>query len=709
MSVNSSISIPALRNGLLAGLLVTVVVLTLGVTVLVRAIFENFGPAVQADLEWKVARGARELAKVTDLGLAVGDGDMVAENFTDYKASEDVVAIVAQGADGTVLADYGTAPWPTEALFAESPGVVVQSPQYLIAWFPSEIEGAPVGRVALVVSKRRLIDSKVFLQRIELGTFVGGGATMLVGLLVLGFFSHLVIQRDKQLADYAANLENKVAERTAELDKRNKGMRLVLDNVSQGFITVGLDGAMEAERSAIVDTWFEGADAGVKLQALFAAGGDDRASQWFELGLDQIADAFMPVECLIGQLPEQVSLGSRTLHADYIPIMEGETEDVAKLLVVLSDITEKLEREKAEAEQREVMELFQRITKDKTGFIDFLKDARGMVARIVDDLELDPVIQKRLIHTLKGNSAFFGMKTVFGVCHEVEDHLEERGGGMESEEREMIRDAWGDAEERIAALVGEEDSSVIQIDLEEYHTLRSMVEKGAPTQEVERVLRAWELDPVQKRLDQLADQARDVAKRVGKPDIQVLSQGNGVRLDAETWSPFWSAMIHAIRNSIDHGLEGPDERAESGKAGPGTVVLSSVQTGEALVVAVQDDGRGIAWEKIRSKASGAGLRSDTTHDLAEALFADGVSSRDAATETSGRGVGMSALREAVAALGGHIDVESEPGAGTRFLFRFPNVEAMTMTHDLEVEEDSALEAPVRASRRFSDVLGSAVA
>lgn len=704
MSVKSAgISILTLRNGLLAGWLVVVVTLILGVMTLVSVIFEKFGPAVHADLAWKAQIGARELAQVSDIGLAIGDPDMVSVRFKDYEASSDVISIVAKNIEGKEVVSYGESPWPKGALFSSAPGRVIEAPEYFLSWYTAESEDSPVGRIAVVISKSRLIDAQMLLWRIKLGIVFVGGLTMVVGLLVLGYCSHLVIKHDQQRTDYASMLEEKVASGTTELDRRNRDMRLVLDNVSQGFITIGLNGAMEEERSAVVDKWFPGIGNGVKIQDIFQAAGDHHTSDLIDIGLNQATDTSLTVESLVKELPPSVCLLSgQVLQLDYIPIMEREY--VQKILLVLSDITEKLEREKAEAEQREVMGLFQRINKDKVGFFDFLKDARGMEAQIVDDNQLDSVTQKRLIYTLECNTAFYGLSTVSDLCHKIAEQLSESGGGLDDKQRSLLRSTWGDAEERITALVGEVDDDRVDIDRTEYRRLRRLVEEGADPSEIERVLRAWELDPVQKRLDSLKDQALAISTRLGKEDIEVRALGNGVRLDAERWAPLWSSMTHAVRNAIDHGLETPEERSACGKSNRGKLLLSAIQKGPSLAILVEDDGRGIDWDTIREQAAKAGLPNTDTQDIAQAIFADGISSKDTASEVSGQGMGMSVLREVVHSLRGRIDVQSELGRGTRLLFQFPNVEAMTMTIDLEVEQDTAYMAPVRASRRLADIL-----
>lgn len=668
----------------MVGLLVSVVLLTSCVSWLVRSIFHNFGPAVHADLEWKVLRGAQELAKVLDLGLALGDEQLVEANFVDYIASEDIVAIVAEGDEG-VVAQYGDSPWPTSALFEEPPGRIVETPFHLISWYPSKIEGSVVGRVALIVSKHRLIDAQQHLLHIEHGTIAVGAFTMLIGVLVVSFFSHLVIKRDRWLAEHTDHLEEVVTIRTAELDRRNRGMRLVFDHVNQGFITINLEGTMEPERSAIVDRWFEEVETKTQLQTLFHEAGSHTDAELLELGLEQLREQFMP-ELILEQLSSQISVNQQVIQTNYIPIYRGA--QIHKLLVVLSDITEKLDKERAELDQKETLAVFQHIKKDRVGFIDFLKEARSIISHL-EDRENAPVMQKRLVHTLKANAALYGLRSISALCHMVEDNLVHRGGSLTEEDLIELLAGWENAETLIAPLLGTEERSTMEIELDEYRRLRKRVASGANMAEMEAVLRALELEPVQKRLERLGEQARTIAESLGKAGVEIITQGNGVRLDSKTWTPFWSAAIHAVRNAVDHGLEDFNERNSLGKAGAGRIALSCVQHDCEIVVVVEDDGRGIAWEHIRTKAEKLGFVVENTQDLIEVLFADGVSSRTVANNISGRGFGMSALRDAVANLNGRINVESKPGHGTRFLFRFPGAQAVTMNSNLEIKADTA--------------------
>jgi chemotaxis protein histidine kinase CheA len=129
-------------------------------------------------------------------------------------------------------------------------------------------------------------------------------------------------------------------------------------------------------------------------------------------------------------------------------------------------------------------------------------------------------------------------------------------------------------------------------------------------------------------------------------------------------------MVHVVRNAVDHGIEDAETRLALGKPEAGTLVLAARRDQGRLIISVGDDGKGIDWAKVKAKAASVGLPCETREALVEALFADGVSTREELSDTSGRGIGLAAFRQVVASLGGHIDVQSNWGRGTRFEIAF---------------------------------------
>jgi two-component system chemotaxis sensor kinase CheA len=661
-----SFSIRRLRTYILVGLVVAVALFTGVMFTLVQRLSERFGPQVRADLVWRAERGAQELAKSADLGLVVGDADMVTESFGVYKQSSDVQAIVAVDATGAVIAQHGKLD-DVKTLFAAAPGTVTTSAHSIASWAPAVIEGSEVGKVGVVVSTRRLEDAESLLSSVSHTTLIAGLLGAVFGAIVILFFTRAVAQRDAQLNEYAATLEQKVEARTRELDERNRGMRLVLDNVAQGFITIDLQGAMAAERSAVVDKWFGSPAAGESFAAVVRPH-DERYATWFDLGLDGVRDGFLPLDLCLDQMPKRFSVGERTFDVVYSPI--GADDKCEQLLLIVSDVTAQIARERDQREQAELVALFQRVTSDRNGFEEFLAEANGLVESLLEPS--DAVLEKRLVHTLKGNCSIYGLGAFAALCHTVETELAETGAALSDAQRETVVEGWRTVVGKISKLLGTSRREVVEIEHTELAKVVERARQGVSSRDLAAVIASWTHEPIARRLERLGEHAKALGHRLGKGEIAVeIHDPAKLRIDGTKWAAFWAAMVHALRNSIDHGLEAGEDRTAVGKSHAGKVALTAAKVPNQLLIRIEDDGRGIDWEAVRAKASKLGLPAATHADLVEALFSDGVSTRDQATETSGRGVGLAALREAVTAMNGTIEVDSTPGKGTSFTCAFP--------------------------------------
>jgi len=653
-----------LRRLLLAVLCVSIVAFTAGVFVLVQRIFDNFGPGVREDLQWKTIRGVRELARASDLALAIRDRDLVQRAFGDYARSEDVVAIVAQDADSQLLAAHGAVPAGLAPF--EGPALTLaETDTHLRAWAPATIEGGTVGRVALVVSKRRLVQSERLLRRISLATGVAGGVVLVGGIFFVVLFTRAIAQRDRQLADYASSLEKRISERTLELDRMNRGMRLVLDNVGQGFVTISPSGVMSAQRSAIIDRWLPKAGPGATLADAIRPH-DPSAAEWLELGLEALHEGVLPIELLLAQLPARMKLEALTLRLGYRPIMGPDGG--LQLLVILTDVTDEIVRERVERDSREMSQVFRRIGNDRLGFEHFFYEATGLVAQIVAGAN-NREVERRLIHTLKGNAALYGVESVAQLCHQLENDLNIEERTISESERRALHSEWTRVGELVGPMLGEE-RAIIALEENDLRGLLEAIRKGASGGELTALVTAWRDEPVSVRLSALAEQARFLSKRLGKPEVLVHVEAGNLRLNAKRWSAFWAAMVHAVANAVDHGIEDAATRRSRGKPERGQLWLAAQRDGRAIVISVRDDGGGIDWTRLAERAVARGLAHETREDLVSVMLTDGVSTRDEAGQTSGRGVGLAALLQATTRMGGSIEVHSEAGRETRFVFRF---------------------------------------
>jgi two-component system chemotaxis sensor kinase CheA len=221
-------------------------------------------------------------------------------------------------------------------------------------------------------------------------------------------------------------------------------------------------------------------------------------------------------------------------------------------------------------------------------------------------------------------------------------------------------------------LTGTGAEPVLEVASSELELLIKSAEAGASPEKLSAMLARLKLERAAVRLQRIADQARNLAQRLGKGSLHIDVQAQGdVRFERQRWAPFWAAFVHPLRNALDHGIETPEQRKAAGKPEQGKLTIAVRGDPQSITVELSDDGRGIDFDKVRSKARARGLPHDSEAELIEALFGDGFSTAEQITEISGRGVGMSALRKAARALGGSISVHSRPGQGTTLRVRFP--------------------------------------
>ena len=169
---------------------------------------------------------------------------------------------------------------------------------------------------------------------------------------------------------------------------------------------------------------------------------------------------------------------------------------------------------------------------------------------------------------------------------------------------------------------------------------------------------------------------RDLSAELGK-QVLVDIEGGDVELDREMIEMIRDPLTHIIRNSVDHGIETPAERLKSGKREIGILSVSARQSGNQILIDIQDDGRGIDGKKLLEKAITAGIvtkadaaQLDPREQLA-LIFEAGLSTAKAVTAISGRGVGMDVVRSNIERIGGIVEIDSTPGQGTRMTLRVP--------------------------------------
>lgn len=200
------------------------------------------------------------------------------------------------------------------------------------------------------------------------------------------------------------------------------------------------------------------------------------------------------------------------------------------------------------------------------------------------------------------------------------------------------------------------------------HRLNMIVRE---VQDAATELRLVPVDDVFRRLRRMV---RELERQTGK-QIEMDIEGGDTAIDKLVADRLYDPLLHVVRNSADHGLEGPEERVANGKPAQGRIVLSAAQVGSEVRITVADDGRGLSREKILKKAREKGFfgmdEEPEPAALWKVIFEPGFSTAEVVSNLSGRGVGMDVLNATMQALRGRIGVDSTAGQGTRVALHIP--------------------------------------
>ena len=182
---------------------------------------------------------------------------------------------------------------------------------------------------------------------------------------------------------------------------------------------------------------------------------------------------------------------------------------------------------------------------------------------------------------------------------------------------------------------------------------------------------------------------RELSKKLNKK-INYIEEGKETKLDKTVIEKLADPMIHLIRNSIDHGIESPEERVEKGKPAEGTIKISARNEGDKVYITIQDDGRGIDEQKVIKKALEKRLINPdlidkmSKEEKLKLIFLPGLSTKEQITDLSGRGVGMDAVKSTIEELGGKISIQSQIDKGTKITIELPLSVALTTVFHIKM-------------------------
>lgn len=500
-----------------------------------------------------------------------------------------------------------------------------------------------------------------------------------------------------QLEDYSRNLEKKVEERTFEISQLNRQMKALLDSLSQGFLMFGRDGVCQQVYSRACEDLFKIAPPQKTVWDVFNL--DSKKSESFKKWMMTVFSEMLPFEDLAPLGPQrlEVNEGGKTIALEYFPLRNDS--GIEFVVVVATDITSLLSAQNEAKVEKEKVHFVLNLIQKKRQFSSFIEETERLLLSAQNLVQKNPWTEVdrsemlRFLHTVKGSAALYSLAGVPDLCHETEELVKTLPLPLSVPHRSEVSEELHQLERRIQEIKNQATSILGQKLFSKEKWFEISSEQVQRWIDILKSAHPHSSSPLEKELNQLwlesgehffrpyADEIQSLAERLGKKMLPLEINDHGCYLPPEELNEIFSSYVHVFRNSMDHGIETPEERLSAGKpeAGKISVDLKLLSRGSQneLEILVQDDGRGISVDKLRKKLISKkpeqkeNFEKLSDNDLIQYIFEDDVSTRDQVTDLSGRGVGLNALKFAIEARGGTIVASTTPGKGTQILARIP--------------------------------------
>ncbi len=518
------------------------------------------------------------------------------------------------------------------------------------------------------------------------------GSVIEVALLSWALADQLNVMRaelkkaNSELKEFNETLEQKVVEKTRDI-------KSILSNIHQGIFQVKNPAhsyEIDQEYSTHLETMIPGPKlAGSNpMQSIFDRSNlsdNDKSmiASVFESSLNEDSLNFAVNE---HTLPREMNLEGRFIEIDWVPVADQE-DVIRKILITMKDVTDLRQMQLAAMQQaRDFQTLGEIAQQDATKMQEFIKVVEDLFQSSMGQLDwMHPnalALVFRNLHTIKGLSRNFDLKSLTNSVHEAEQSIKNLQGTTLTPDalaaaQAKINESYKVFEEYVrinnevlgrAKLADKVVMDKIELrDIQKkLHNIRTLNE----LKEIEsRILFMFEAKLEQVVGDEVA-LLSSICLTLNKPLPNVLFQNDEYIIPANIKTPIRKAFVHLLRNSMDHGIEGPDERKGKGKVAEGTINISIEEHDQSLTIRYSDDGRGLALTKILEKARKQGVVADgiqpSRQEIAELIFASGFSTAEKTTDISGRGVGMDAVRAYIEEVGGSVKIEILEGGSVDF-------------------------------------------
>lgn len=516
---------------------------------------------------------------------------------------------------------------------------------------------------------------------------------------------------NEQLDQYNKNLEGMVQERTRQLNEANAFMSAMINSLDQGLVVFDQNLKILPIYTKASTQLFHQEPANKTFSQLLGKTSEEDVQtlqQWAQITFNNV----IPFESAVGLAPDHIKFGQNVESEDFQQVqinyypMKNSSDEIQNIVAVATDKTSTVVSEYQFKKQEAYVQMILKILRSKSSFYSFIEEVENVFQNFKncyneDDNSINIELAMMLFHTLNGG---FGLFRLFELQKEAraneqfiidsKPNLDEILPQFAEELTIRIKTLRKNFYAKLAELdetLGTNFSTrkvvkeVSDDKLKDFHKnlknyLSELESNLGQKLEFLKLIKEFETEfimiPMVDFVKPYEELCIKTAEKLGK-EIAPLTIINGdEKLNPEKFQEFFNVLIHLFRNSIDHGIEFPHKRHENGKPTTGHISVSLEKIlNDSYIITIEDDGAGINTERVRQKLKEIDPQNNYDHEsdkeIIYHIFDPFFSTKEEVTELSGRGVGMSAIKEVVDRLNGTIEIETHLNKGTRFVFNLP--------------------------------------
>jgi two-component system chemotaxis sensor kinase CheA len=509
-----------------------------------------------------------------------------------------------------------------------------------------------------------------------------------------------------KLEDYSKNLEHMVEQRTKELKEANDFMELMVNSLDQGLLVFDSELNCNPMFTKACEPIFGMSPLDKTLPDVLnitEEGSVQSLKQWARVVFNEM----IPFESAVDLGPKEKITGKSYLDTDYknvnmqyYPMRDAE-EKISNIVLIATDITREVQATESAKEKEAYVSMILKILNNKTQFESFISEVEDIFQQFkksfsVENQKIEFELCMMLFHTLNGGFGIYSMSKLQKMARDSETEIINVKDSNPSprvyipilvKQVVSLKQEFLKFRIELDKLVGTKftsNQSFVELPRDKILGLKELVYQTSNKELQKYYMDNFLKVPIINYFKAYDELCKTTAAKLSKEFKGVTFHNPELKIEVEPYLEFFNVLVHLFRNCLDHGIEDPYTRKTAGKSTDGHIDVSfneiTNSDGKFLSVVIQDDGAGINPQVIRTKYLKLNPTADLSpindNEIVNKIFDPFFSTRDEVSALSGRGVGMSAIKEVTDRLNGIIEIKSKVGSGTVFTFLLPEHELL---------------------------------